>query len=154
MNQTKEEKMDEQFTVIFYDEDRKTILDKQEVGKGESVKYQGKTPEKPLENGIQYTFIGWETTGNMKCVMENMEIYAKYEEDSKNISQDEKLMFEMSEKNAENANLNEVMESGQKLSGAEKATRDMSLEQKRDLVSEVMEKGSVDLGREAENERD
>ncbi len=154
MNQSKEEKMDEQFTVIFYDEDRKTILDKQEVGKGENVKYQGKTPEKSLENGIQYTFIGWETTGNMKCVMENMEIYAKYEEDSKNISQDEKLMFEMSEKNAENANLNEVMESGQKLSGAEKATRDMSLEQKRDLVSEVMEKGSVDLGREAENERD
>lgn len=146
--------MSERLTVIFYDEDRKSILDKQEVIKGESVKYQGKTPEKPAENGIQYIFVGWETTGNMKCVMENMEVYAKYEEDSKMASQEEKSMLELSEINAENANLNEVMEAGQKVSQAEKATRDMSLEQKKDLVNEVMEKGSVDLGRETENERD
>lgn len=146
--------MNEKFTVIFYDDDHKTILDKQEVTEGESVKYQGKMPEKSAENGIQYTFVGWETTGNMKCVMEDMDIYAKYEEDSKMVSQDEKAMLEMSEKNAENANLNEVMEAGQKVSMAEKATRDMSLEQKKDLVNEVLEKGSVDLGKEAENERD
>lgn len=146
--------MNEKFTVIFYDDDHKTILDKQEVTEGESVKYQGRMPEKSAENGIQYTFVGWETTGNMKCVMEDMDIYAKYEEDSKMASQDEKAMLEMSEKNAENANLNEVMEAGQKVSMAEKATRDMSLEQKKDLVNEVLEKGSVDLGKEAENERD
>lgn len=154
MNQTKEGTMNEKFTVIFYDDDHKTILDKQEVTEGESVKYQGRMPEKSAENGIQYTFVGWETTGNMKCVMEDMDIYAKYEEDSKMASQDEKAMLEMSEKNAENANLNEVMEAGQKVSMAEKATRDMSLEQKKDLVNEVLEKGSVDLGKEAENERD
>lgn len=151
---SKEEKMNEKFTVIFYDDDRKTILDKQEVAKGETVKYQGKTPEKPAENGVQYTFVDWETTGNLMMVMENIEVYAKYEQDSKMTSQGEKLMLEMSEKNAENANLDEVMEAGQKVSVTEKATRDMSLEQKKDLVNEVMEKGSVDLGREAENERD
>ncbi len=146
--------MSEQFSVIFYDDDRKTILDKQEVNKGESAKYQGKTPEKPAENGIQYTFVGWETTGNITMVMENIEAYARYEEDSKIALQDQKSMFELSESNAENANLNEVMEAGQKVSMAEKATRDMSLEQKKDLVNEVLEKGSVDLGKEAENERD
>lgn len=146
--------MNEKFTVIFYDDDRKTILDKQEVNKGESAKYQGKTPEKPAENGIQYTFVGWETTGNITMVMENIEAYARYEEDSKIALQDQKSMFELSESNAENANLNEVMEAGQKVSMAEKATRDMSLEQKKDLVNEVLEKGSVDLGKEAENERD
>lgn len=151
---SKEEKMNEKFTVIFYDDDRKTILDKQEVNKGESAKYQGKTPEKPAENGIQYTFVGWETTGNITMVMENIEAYARYEEDSKIALQDQKSMFELSESNAENANLNEVMEAGQKVSMAEKATRDMSLEQKKDLVNEVLEKGSVDLGKEAENERD
>ena len=146
--------LSEQFSVIFYDDDRKTILDKQEVNKGESAKYQGKTPEKPAENGIQYTFVGWETTGNITMVMENIEAYARYEEDSKIALQDQKSMFELSESNAENANLNEVMEAGQKVSMAEKATRDMSLEQKKDLVNEVLEKGSVDLGKEAENERD
>lgn len=141
--------MSQTFTVTFYDEDRKTVLEKQEVAKGESVKYQGKLPEKPAENGIEYTFIGWEMTGNITMVMEDIELFAKYEESSKVNG-----MFELSEGNAENAKLNEVMEAGQKVSQAEKATRNLSLEQKKDLVNEVKEKGSVDLENQIEAERD
>lgn len=96
--------MNQKFTVIFYDDDRKTILDKQEVKKGERAKYSGKIPEKPAENGVEYTFVGWETTGNITMVMENITLFAKYEESSKLNS-----MFELSEANAENAKLNEVM---------------------------------------------
>lgn len=141
--------MSQTFTVTFYDEDRKTVLNKQEVAKGQSVKYKGKTPEKPAENGIEYTFVGWEMTGNITMVMEDIKLFAKYEESSKVNG-----MFELSEINAENAQLNEVMDAGKKVSQAEKATRNLSLEQKKDLVNEVKEKGSVDLENEIEAERD
>lgn len=36
----------------------------------------------------------------------------------------------------------------------EKATREMTLEEKTDLVNEVIDKGSVDLDKQTENERD
>lgn len=136
--------MSEKFTVIFYDDDRKTILDKQEVNKGERVEYSGKTPEKPEENGIKHEFVGWETTGNIECVTENIELFAKYEAGKID------AFFELSEANAEIANLNEVMQAGQKLSQVEKATRDLTAEQKKDLINEIKDKGSVDL--EPQNE--
>lgn len=141
--------MSEKFTVTFYDDDRKTILETQQVDKGASVKYQGKIPEKSPENGIEYTFVGWETTGNLAMIMENTEVFAKYQAGTKTNS-----MYELSEANAEAANLNEVMQAGQKLSEVEKATRDLSLEQKSDLVNEIKEKSSVDLDRQTEQERD
>lgn len=145
--------MSQKFVVTFYDEDRKTILDKQEVNKGESVKYQGKTLEKPAENGINYIFIGWETTGNISMVMENIDLFAKYEESSKMTSKED-VMFDLSESNAENAKLDDVMQAGKKINEVEKATRNLSLEQKRDLVNEVKDKGSVNLDKEIEIERD
>ena len=146
--------MSSKFTVIFYDDDRKTILDKQEVEKGASVKYLGKTPEKPAENGTQYTFVGWEMTGNITMVMEDINLFAKYEESSKVSSKEENAMLDLTEKNAEVAKLNEVMQAGNKVTQAEKATRNLSLEQKKDLVNEVIETGSVDLDKQVENERD
>ena len=146
--------MNQKFTVTFYDDDRKTILDKQEVEKGESVKYSGKTPEKAAINGIEYTFSGWETTGNIMMVMEDIELFAKYDESSKVGSKEENSMLEMSEMNAESAKLNEVMEAGNKVNQVEKATRNMTVEQKKDLVNEVKDKGSVDLDKQVENERD
>lgn len=145
--------MSQKFVVTFYDEDRKTILDKQEVNKGESVKYQGKTLEKPAENGINYIFIGWETTGNISMVMENIDLFAKYEESSKMTSKED-VMFDLSESNAESAKLDDVMQAGKKINEVEKATRNLSLEQKRDLVNEVKDKGSVNLDKEIEIERD
>ena len=131
--------MSEKFTVIFYDDDRKTIFDKQEVNKGESVKYAGKTPEKPAENGISYEFVKWETTGNIDCVTENIELFAKYEAGKID------AFFELSESNAQMANLNEVMQAGQKVSQVEKATRDLTPEEKTNLISEIKDKGFVDL---------
>jgi hypothetical protein len=146
--------MSDKFTVIFYDEDKKNILDKQEVKKGTQVKYNGKIPEKPAVNGIDYTFVGWETTGNITCVMEDINLYARYEESSKANAKNIDAMYELSENNAEIARLNEVMEAGKKVNEAEKATRDMTIEQKQDLVNEIKDKGSVDLSRENENERE
>lgn len=142
--------MNDKLTVIFYDEDRKTILDKQEVEAGENVSYQGKIPEKPAENGIEYIFVGWETKGRLVNIEENVELFARYEDSSK-LS---KAMMELSEQNAEAANLNEVMRAGQKVNEAEKATRNLSIEQKKELVAEVKDKGSVNLDKEVENERD
>lgn len=98
--------MNQKFTVTFYHDDRKTILEKQEVDENSSVKYQGKLPEKPAENGREYNFIGWETTGNLENVTQNIDVFAKFEETSKINS-----MFELSELNAENARLDDVMRS-------------------------------------------
>lgn len=142
------------FIVTFYDDDKITILDKQEVNKGDRVTYSGKTPEKAIENGIEYTFAGWETTGNIQCVTENIELFARYETNSNIPTKEENDMYELSEANAESANLNEVLASGQKVSSTEKATRNLTLEQRRDLVNEVKDKGSVDLDKEEQQERD
>lgn len=142
--------MGEKFTVIFYDEDRKTILEEQEVEQGQAVKFQGKLPEK----GIGFAFAKWETTGNMDCVEENMEVFACYEETSKMASQPENNLFDLVEKNAESANLNEVMQAGQKVLKAEQKTRELTEEQRVDLVNEILQKGSVDLENSNENARD
>lgn len=146
--------MSQKFVVTFYDEDRKTILEKQEVSKGENVKYQGKMPEKPAVNGIEYTFVGWETTGNIQMVMEHIDLFAKYEESSKVSAKQEDILHDLSEANAENAKLDDVMRAGQKVNEAEKATRNLSVEQKKALVNEVKNKGSVHLEQEQEAERD
>ena len=141
--------MDQKHIVIFYDEDEKTILEKKEVGNGEKAEYSGKTPEKPSENGISYTFVGWKTSGNLESVTDNLEAFAIYEENSKI-----DLFYELSEKNAENSRHNEVFEAGKKISKTEKATRNMTLEQKKDLVNQIKTQGSVNLDKENEHERD
>ena len=146
--------MSDKFVVTFYDEDRETILDRQEVEKGTAVKYQGKLPEKDAINGIEYAFAGWETSGNITMVMENIDLFARYEEGSKANAKDADAMYMLSEQNAEQAKLNEVMQAGQKVSQAEKVTRNMTLEEKQSLVNEVISKGSVDLDKQVEAERD
>lgn len=144
----------QKFVVTFYDEDRETILDRQEVEKGSEVKYTGKLPEKDNINGIEYYFVGWETTGNIQMVMEDINLYAKYEEGSKANALDSNAMYELSEANVMEARWNEVLDAGNKVSQVEKATRNMTIEEKSNLVNEIKEKGSVDLDRQNENERD
>lgn len=102
--------MGKKFTVIFYDEDRKTILEQQEIEEGMEVKYKGKLPEKPAENGISYRFVGWETEGNLDKVIKDIEVFAKYQIDSKMNKEQTDWMQDLAEQNAESANLNEVME--------------------------------------------
>ena len=144
--------MSDKFVVTFYDDDEETILDEQVVEKGASVEYQGEKPEKDAINGIEYTFVGWDTIGDIKNVTEDIALIAKYEESSKSTAKDD--MYNLSQANAEKAKLNDVMEAGKKVDKAERATRDMTLEEKNALVNEVLDKGSVDLDKEAENERD
>lgn len=144
--------MSDKFVVTFYDDDEETILDEQVVESGASVEYQGPKPEKDSVNGIQYTFVGWDTIGDIKNVTEDIALIAKYEEGSKATAKDD--MYALSQANAENARLNEVMDAGKKVDKAERATRDMTLEEKSALVNEIIDKGSVDLDKETENERD
>ena len=134
--------MDEKFVVIFYDDDRKTILEKKEVIKGQKVEFTGKIPEKPVMQGVKYVFSGWETKGDMSSIKENMKLYAKYEESDS--------LFELSEENAENAKLNEVMQAGQKVNTVEKAVRDLSEQEKQNLINKIIEKGSATI----ENSKD
>ena len=48
------------YTVTFYDEDGKTVLQNGKVAYGETPKYTGKTPTKPSTAQYEYTFKGWD----------------------------------------------------------------------------------------------
>lgn len=58
-------------TVTFYDEDGKTILEKDEnVRLGSEISYDGKTPEKPADKQYVYTFDHWVNKANKKELKE------------------------------------------------------------------------------------
>ena len=129
--------MSQMFVVTFFDEDRETILEKKEVAEGQKVEYTGKMPEKAMENGVEYRFSGWETTGNLESVTENIDVFAQYEESD--------LFFNLSETATENAKLNSVLAAGEKIGKLVEATKNMTPEEKESLINEVLEKGSVNL---------
>jgi len=66
------------FTVLFYNYDG-SLLDSQTVQYGNEVIYQGETPTKPSEAGINYSFKGWDA--DLSYVIGNIEttaVYASY----------------------------------------------------------------------------
>ena len=58
----------EQIEVIFLDDDKLTVLDRQFVKYGDSVKYKGEQPEKAPTLEGTYTFEGWSDEEKMECV--------------------------------------------------------------------------------------
>lgn len=62
-------------------------------------------------------------------------------------------MYRLSEINAESSRYNEVLEAGKKLNEIENATEKMSPEEKKDLINQVKENGSVDLDKDSELDR-
>ena len=85
----------EQFEVIFLD--------------GDTVKYKGKTPEKPATNQIKYSFIGWIGEEKMNSVQERLILVAKYSVETISATKDENAMLQASLENAENTNLLEQL---------------------------------------------
>lgn len=138
----------EQFEVIFLDDDRKTILDRQFVNKGEAVTYAGKTPEKEPTNQMTYTFIGWTNEEKMASVEEKLILIAKYSAETLTSTKDENAMLQASLENAENTNLNATLEAGQKVSEQQKAlAKDTRTAEQ--IVNEVLENGKAEIGQEA-----
>ncbi len=137
----------EQYEVIFLDEDRKTILDRQFINSGEAVKYNGKTPVKEPTNQVKYTFSGWTGEEKMSSVQEKLVLIAKYSAETVTASKDENAMLEASLANAENTNLNATIEAGQKVNEQSKALEKDSRTAE-EIVNDVLENGKTEIGQE------
>lgn len=133
------------FEVVFLDDDKKTILDKQNVESGKSVKYKGNLPVKEPTAYETYTFSGWINEEKLDQVNENLVLIAKYTVETKNSTKD--AMFEASLQNAEGAVLNETIDAGKKVDMQQKAIakdpRTVS-----EIVSEVMKNGKAEIGQD------
>ncbi len=136
---------EETFEVIFLDDDRVTVLDKQIVLAGASCKYQGEPPTKAPTATETYTFVGWLDEEKLESVNEKLVLIAKYTVEVNKPAQD--AMLKASLENAESANINETLESGKKIEAQQKALEKDSRSTS-EIVNDVMENGKTELGQE------
>ena len=137
----------EQVEVIFLDDDKITVLDRQFVNVGEKVKYNGKIPSKEPINGVNYTFVGWIGEEKLEAVSEKTIFIAKYSAETATATKEENALLEASLQNAENTNLNATIEAGQKANAQLKALEKdpRTAEQ---IVNEVLENGKTEIGQD------
>ena len=138
----------EQYEVIFLDDDKITVLDRQFVNEGEKVTYKGQTPTKEPTNMMTYTFSGWVGEEKMEAVTEKLVLIAKYEAETVTNSKDEAALLAASLENAQNTNLSATVEAGQKVSEQQKALEKDSRTAE-EIVNEVLENGKAEVGLEA-----
>ena len=138
----------EQYEVIFLDDDKVTVLDRQMVNEGEKVTYKGQTPTKEPTNMMTYTFSGWIDEEKMEAVTEKLVLIAKYTAETVTNSKDEAALLAASLENAQNTNLSATVEAGQKVSEQQKALEKDSRTAE-EIVNEVLENGKAEIGLEA-----
>lgn len=138
----------EQYEVIFLDDDKVTVLDRQLVNEGEKVTYKGQTPTKEPTNMMTYTFSGWVGEEKMEAVTEKLVLIAKYVAETVTNSKDEAALLAASLENAQNTNLSATVEAGQKVSEQQKALEKDSRTAE-EIVNEVLENGKAEVGLEA-----
>ena len=138
----------EQYEVIFLDDDKVTVLDRQMVNEGEKVTYKGQTPTKEPTNMMTYTFSGWIGEEKMEAVTERLVLVAKYTAETVTNSKDEAALLAASLENAQNTNLSATVEAGQKVSEQQKALEKDSRSAE-EIVNEVLENGKAEVGLEA-----
>ncbi len=138
----------EQYEVIFLDDDKVTVLDRQMVNEGEKVTYKGQTPTKEPTNMMTYTFSGWIGEEKMEAVTEKLVLVAKYTAETVTNSKDEAALLAASLENAQNTNLSATVEAGQKVIEQQKALEKDSRSAE-EIVNEVLENGKAEVGLEA-----
>lgn len=137
----------EEVEVIFLDDDKKTVLERQFVSVGTKVKYNGKTPSKEPINGVNYTFVGWVGEEKLEAVKEKTIVIAKYSAETATATKDENALLDASLQNAENTNLNATIEAGQKANAQLKALEKDSRTAEQ-IVNEVLANGKTEIGQE------
>lgn len=137
----------EQAEVIFLDEDKTTVLERQLVTIGQKVKYNGKIPSKEPVNGVNYTFVGWIGEEKLNAIVGKTIVIAKYSAETVTSTKDENALLEASLQNAENTNLNNTIEAGQKVNVQCKALEKDSRTAQQ-IVNEVLANGKTEIGQE------
>ena len=145
----------EQFEVVFYDDDNETILDRQNVSKGESVTYNGTKTEKEEDN-MRFVLVGWIGEEKMESVEEDLKLVAKYEPiilENKDEKDEETAYYEATVESTKKATLSSTIEAGTRITEHQLALeRDKRTPQ--EIVAEVLEKGSVEIGIDEKQEVD
>lgn len=136
----------EELEVIFFDEDKKTVLARIMVEYGEEAKYPNGIPTKEPIAGVKYNFIGWEGQEKLAVVTEKTVVIAKYEAETNSLSNSDAL-YNASLQNAENTNYNAVVEACQKAMSQQKAVEKDSRTAEQ-IVNDIIENGKTELGQE------
>lgn len=134
----------EKVEVIFYDDDEKTVLDRQLVDVGSKVVYGGPEPFKAPTNIETFTFVGWTGEEGLEKVEDNLVLVAKYESSNPN-SNRESAFLKASLENAKMTNLNATVEAGQKVSEQQKAL-EKDPRTAEEVVSEILANGKTEIG--------
>ena len=134
------------FSVIFLDDDKRTVLAKIKVEYGEKAFYPNGVPTKEAIQGVKYNFVGWEGQEKLEVVTADTVVIAKYsvETDTKS---NEQALYEVSLQNAENTNYNVVVEAGQKAISQEKAVEKDSRTAEQ-IVDDILVNGQTEVGQE------
>lgn len=140
--------MEEEYEIIFLDDDKTTVLDRQIVKAGSSVTYNGKLPEKDSTNVAKYTFTGWTNEEKLESVNERLILIAKYSSETINATKEQNALLDASLANAENTNLNATIDAGNKLNEQQKAL-EKDFRSAEQIVNEVLENGQTEIGQEA-----
>lgn len=132
-----------EFEVIFLMDDNTTVLDRQFVLFGANVTYKGKTPEKEATTDGRFIFEGWTNEDKLNNVTSKVVCVAEFRYES-NVSI-ENVMYQLTENVAENANLNDTLEAGKKVSAQQKALQKdpRSVEE---IVTDIKENGKTEIG--------
>ncbi len=141
----------EQIEVIFLDDDKLTVLDRQFVKYGDSVKYKGKQPEKAPTLEGTYTFEGWSDEEKMECVTQRLILIAMYKLEIN--AETKNAMFEASLENVENSNLNETMEAGKKVNEQQKAL-EKDPRSVTEIVNDILENGQTEIGNDIDKNKE
>lgn len=142
----------EEFDVIFLDDDKKTVLANLKVKYGEKATFPGKLPIKNPENGVRYNFIGWSDQEKLVAITENTVVYAIYDAETANISNEEALI-QASLDNAEQMNYNVVVEAGQKALSQQQAIEKDSRTAEQ-IVNDIIENGKTEVGQDINKDFD
>ena len=137
--------------VIFYDDDEKTVLDRQLVDSGSKVVYNGPEPFKAPENQLEYKFVGWIGEEQLDNVTDNLVLVARYETQTP-VSSYENALIKASLENARNANLSATIEAGQKVIDQQKALEKDS-RTSTEIVADILKNGKTEIGIEQDLER-
>ena len=136
----------EKFEVVFLDDDETTILDKQIVNYGNSVRFNGEIPEKDAINGIKYVFVGWTNEEKLQYIEGNLTLVAKYEEETA-LPNMEDALFNATLESEKKTNLNATITASNKLTeqkeAIEKDGRNSS-----EIVEQIVKNGKIELGLE------
>jgi hypothetical protein len=136
MEETKE------YDVVFMMDDGKTVVHQQKAAKGTECVYSGPTPTKPDTLDGRFVFIGWSNEEELKNIQSDLVCIAKFNLETKS---KEDIAVDLTEGVALEAELDNVLEAGKKISEQQKAL-ELDPRTTEEIISDIKENGRTEIG--------